>query len=202
MVVMIKKLLVVILCVGVWPGVVFCQGLLATPVFAVQADSTTPASGNGVQYRNNIGAAAGFISGYGISYRRVLTKDNYLQITGFPYYHENGMYASGTLSLGVGLDHVMARERIFAILSYFGGNYNLDYRSDVMYSHDMYYNYYSQGQRAYYENKVTLGCGIGAEATLWRFLLNLKLGIRGYYSIESKEKGLMPSIEVAAYFGY
>jgi hypothetical protein len=178
-----------------------------------------------VLFNNNIGAAAGFISGYGVSYRRTLSEKSSLQITGIPFYLESkytsqslsdfnqrdsGYSHIGNLSLGVMYNHILAQEMELRVLSYCGGNLNVqyensNYRERSENFNDITGNYDTTITRVVADqinNLITLGGGFGGELQLWRLTGTVMLGLRAYYNINTKEKGIMPSAEVSVLFGY
>ncbi len=165
-------------------------------------------------YKSSVGFAAGFITGYGLSYRKRISDKNIIQITGVPYFFEkkysfqdslnnnryNGYYNIGNLSLGVTLDHVIARAMELSISNYFGCNFNIDYEKSDYWS--LRWGDDEHIVKDKFSNKFTLGGGLGGELQLWRLIANFKLGIRGFYNFTDQTKGIYPSIEVAGYFGY
>jgi hypothetical protein len=187
-------------------------------------DSTATLLGKSVEYKNNIGAAAGFITGYGISYRRMISGSNLLQITGFPFYYESnddtnsnlfssrdsGFTRRGLFSLGVTLNHFMARALDIRILSYFGANINIDYEKSGYREKTWTYNSETQTNEARTtvirteksEKRITIGGGIGGEFQMWRLIGNLSVGVQAYYKTQAKLKGIMPSVEISGYFAY
>ena len=177
-------------------------------------------------YKNNIGAAGGFVTGYGISYRRLLGGKNSLQITGIPFYYESkynnkgiDTYSStrdsgysnfGNLSIGLTWLRVFAREFDIRLLSYAGANLNVRYeksdyrerRREWISDRDDYDTLTKHVQKDDIVKRFTLGGGLGGEFQVWRLAGTLMAGIQAYYERETKSKGVIPSIEIGVYFGY
>lgn len=174
-------------------------------------------------YEKNIGVAAGFVSGYGFSYRKWMGGKWAVQITGFPYYSEknydedpytsyssgrdSGYSKEGRVSFGVIGLKKLASLRELRVLSYFGGGIHGIYTDNNYYYWDEDYSYgnydtltgHTVGGKK--EARITLGGGMGGELQLWRLIGTVVIGIRGYYDVFGGEKGLGPSIEAAFLFG-
>ena len=133
----------------------FCTIAFSSP--EGQSDSNT---GEAPQYKNYFGFAAGFTTGYGISYRRVLTDKWRLQINFAPFYKttknrdnvnywdypeyispdglnstsiDSGTFNSGTVSLGLTGLRTVVEGRFFRALLYTGLNVLSHYENSTYY---------------------------------------------------------------------
>ncbi|OGS33343.1 MAG: hypothetical protein A2293_08705 [Elusimicrobia bacterium RIFOXYB2_FULL_49_7] len=168
-----------------------------------------------VFYQNQLGAAAGYVTGYGLSYRHAISGNKLLQMTFIPLYYEekpsDSEYShTGNFSIGFCVDQYLAQEMELRFLTYYGINLNIQYLKERYL--DSYYCYDDvTGTRSYeahlednYElgRTLTLGGGIGGELQLGRLIGFVKVGLRAFYSFDVDAKGVMPTIETGGYFGF
>lgn len=168
------------------------------------------------RYSNYIGFAAGFISGYGLSYRRWVNDNWGFQINLLPLYYErhyhddyefheidSGYSDVGHLSLGAIFIRKISDGKYTRFSLYAGTNLQTEYEK-----YDYYYTlneWDSQSQSSlnnivhdkgkYVENKVTAGAGMGFEWYIWRFSFTIMTGLLGAYAIEKESYQANPSIE-------
>ncbi len=158
--------------------------------------------------RHNVGAAAGFISGYGLSYRHWGESKNGYQVTFVPIASkdESGMFVNISAG-GMGLRslHQARRTNAFA---YYGGQYN--------FTSDENRESYSSGSSNSYEETVhnlSVGAGVGVEIHFWNLNYSLMFGYswRGRqesrsgsvpYDLpgESQSWGTSPSVETGFFY--
>jgi hypothetical protein len=175
------------------------------------ARSSTP-----VHYAKAIGAGAGFVTGYGIAYRKWFSEKSGLQITGIPFYYEdnysngdNYLYSSsdsgfthtGNLCLGAIYLRTLAEKDELKVLTYYGGNFSLDYEKTERWSKINGTSSLLESSTRL-EKKLTIGFGIGGDLQMWRLIGNLMIGLRGFYEFEYQGKGIYPTIEFTGLFGY
>lgn len=143
---------------------------------------------------HEIGLAAGFVTGYGLSYRYWPKKIG-VQLTAFPLISNDESYISAGLT---GLVELDSRDwyRFFAFV---GGNMNIQSYNDYYYDG---YPYSTETMVRVEETRYTVGFGPGIEFTPGgRIGLNIMTGFQYYY--ENKDNwGTLPTIEGAIYFRF
>jgi hypothetical protein len=175
------------------------------------------------KYSNYIGVAAGFTSGYGLSYKRWFDKWA-IQVTLFPWYEEekysdktddtyyynrdSGYSNNGYGSIGLLLNRSILESKYIKFCAYGGGNCYVEYKRYDYFSN---YNDYSSGRSEYVKahytgkkltNTLTLGVGCGAEFYIWRFGFHGMAGLRGSNRFPDNTKNLGLSAEAGAYFRF
>jgi hypothetical protein len=200
--------------------------VLLTSSFVLAQDSTKSPWFQTSDHKRYIGAGAGFISGNGISYRTWPGKNWGIQVTGFPFYWEryydqkssetydetrdSGFSKIGFLSAGAMGLRTVARARDIRVFGYGGGNIYATYENQNYHyvetqwneptgQYDSLTGYVRANTKEY---RLTAGAGIGGDLQMWRLVGSLMVGVQGYYEMESQSKGLIPSVEVAGYFGF
>jgi hypothetical protein len=145
-----------------------------------------------LDYRYNIGASGGFITGPGISYRQWITSKYGFQVTLFPYYRSSESGDEANLSLsGIGL-RMISETQWLNLFGYFG--IRGQYTKEKYYEND-WNNAYRK------ENKVQAGFGPGVELKISRLSLNLMVGLRGSTNFE-RDKELNFSVESSAFYRF
>lgn len=180
-----KKTIVVSLIILSFTSSIMAQESTATKPLSNAEINNTP---------HEIGIAAGFVTGYGLSYR-YWPKKMGVQLTAFPFVSSEESHISAGIT---GLMELDAKEwyRFFA---YIGGNVNIE-------SYDYYYYdtypYGSQTTERIKETRYTAGFGPGIEFTPGgRIGLNIMTGFQFYY--ENKDNwGTLPTIEGAVFFRF
>ena len=163
--------------------------------------------GEHVEYKNNIGFCSGYITGYGVSYRKLYHNKMWYKITCFPYYFEknydkdadprtSGFLSKGNGSFGFTVEKYLAQENDIRVFSYMGTNLLIDYEKSDYIDEEIpcYYHKFTK--------KITVGAGLGGELQAWRILFNVGIGVRSYIILDTNEKGILPSIECSGYFAY
>lgn len=184
-------------------------------------------SQGGKRFDHYIGAAAGYTSGFGLSYRRWFGSVWGFQVTGFPWYREytypeddDNSYGGTSIisgnrtetmgSFGILVLKSLAELKYVRFLGYVGGNtfYNYE-RSDYVetdrtYDYDLekYISDTVRVDKTYKSNAITLGLGAGAEWYLWRFGFHLQLGFAGSHDIVTGSNALMPTVEGGVHFRF
>lgn len=147
---------------------------------------------------HEIGIAAGFVTGYGLSYR-YWPKKLGVQLTAFPLISNDKSY----LSLGVtGLLELDSRDwyRFFA---YLGGNVNIQSYDETYYSYSSYdplnTDYTTVSIK---DKKYTVGFGPGIEFTPGgKIGFNIMTGFQFYY-VDKEDWGTLPTIEGGIFFRF
>jgi hypothetical protein len=177
------------------------------------------------RYSRYFGFSAGFITGYGISYRRWFNNSWGLELNLFPWYNEDhydndldeyeyeyeydrdsGYSKEGNLCLGITYLKTLADLRYARILFYAGGNLQTSYNrwhyyyDTYEYRIDDYVARESSGRE--FNNKVSIGIGSGAEWYVWRFAFHAMLGLYGAYKVEEKGYEARPSIDIGVHFRF
>ena len=180
--------------------IIFALITLITLAFSSQAqEATVEPKASYYKPKSEIGFAAGFVSGYGLSYR-YWPKVVGVQLTAFPLISNTESYISVGL---VGLCELDASSwyRFYAFL---GGNLNFQNYEETNYD----YSYSGFGYPTtttitkVKETKYTAGFGPGIEFTPGgRIGLNLMTGFQFMY-VDANDWGTAPTIEGAVYFRF
>jgi len=136
---------------------------------------------------NHVGAAAGFVTGYGLSYRHWSNTGYGYQLTIAPYLDQT----TALLSLGVtGLKsiHIAPFANLFA---YYGVHYN--------YSKDSYTDMYDNVVNE--ESIIIVGGGPGFELHFGPISVDLMFGLAARYSSTSK-LGLQMTVDTGIYYSF
>ena len=160
----------------------------------VTTDSIIKTLNQPVFKQNEIGIAAGYIIGYGLSYRRWFSEKNALMINAAPYYYKKSDEEYTSVDVGLTFIHRLTHFYEFNLVMYSG--INVYYSSDTHTSYDFYYSY-GPSQTNY----VAIGGGPGIIYSMDNISLDLLVGYRFYNEqTDVNNRGLMPSIEVGAHF--
>jgi hypothetical protein len=207
-------------------------GVLLIFVSLAFASSDSDSSENGAsysqvtskRYSNYIGVAAGFTSGYGLSYKKWFDKWG-VQLTLFPWYEEekysdktddnsyyynrdSGFSNNGYGSIGLLLNRSILESKYIKFCAYGGGNCYVEYKRYDYYSRAYDYSY---GKNEYVlthytgkklTNTLSLGVGCGAEFYIWRFGFHGMAGLRGSNRFPDNLKKIGLSAEAGAYFRF
>jgi hypothetical protein len=200
--------------------------LLAASIVVYANDTDTNQSSyckaTAKRYSNYIGFAGGFVTGYGISYRKWFGPKWGLQLNVLPFYKEDkypgndtslDLYSSrrdsgysnqGLLSLGLTCLRSVGETKYVRFAVYAGANLQTNYHKYDYYETDSNWDsitYYHRMGRTV-NNTLTVGGGFGPEFFVWRFAFDVMLGLRGSYAFEDKTKSLLPSIEGGIHFRF
>lgn len=147
---------------------------------------------------HEVGIAAGFVTGYGLSYRYWPQKMG-IQFTAFPLISADESYfsfgANGLLELD--------SRKWYRFFAYLGGNVNIQsYDAYVGSNYDPNTGNYSSYTERVNETRYTCGFGPGIEFTPGgKIGFNIMTGFQFYYE-DSDEWGTAPSIEGGVYFRF
>ncbi len=159
-------------------------------------------------YSNNIGVCAGFVTGFGLSYRHWFPGGNGFQVTVFPYYDvdEEPHYDKYVIvSAGVTGLRAIHLERPVNLFFYYGLHYYYYYNHDsygyIGSEYDEETGRYRSiyGQHLHKEQQLYLGCGPGIDIHFWRLSLNIMVGFAGRLELPDGF-GINPSAEGALYY--
>ena len=162
-----KILLPIILTLGISTG---------SLVFAQDQEPAAPKTS-----KHNIGAAAGFVTGYGLSYRLWLGKSLGLQFTTAPFYRKDKDVTRTSLSLGFTVLKSLFKGEHTRLLGYSGiaGHYLFQDFDETRPGFDPL----DDGDEEEYN--INFGLGPGIELTVWQLSFNLMGGLACYKSNDS-----------------
>lgn len=179
------------------------------------------------RYSNYIGIAAGFITGYGLSYRRWINNKWGFQINLFPLYYEekydddddddenyhrrdSGYSDIGHLSIGAIFLRNLSSGKYIRFVFYSGANLQTEYEKYDYYGTESIWDeqdslykdrpIHRKGKKI--ENKISIGAGAGCEWYIWRFAFHCMLGMYGAFVIEPRAYEVGPSIEGGLHFRF
>ncbi len=161
---------------------------------------------------HNFGLAAGYISGYGLTYRHWGKSDNGYQLTLIPVGKLTETHSFFNASIGaIGLRSLNAGQAV-NFFAYYGAQYNYTYEKDVYQSnYDQNYQYVPtyNYERLNISHKLYAGGGLGLELHAGNLSLNVMVGYAGNYArdfstLSNWEKSLefRPSAEAAVFYCY
>ncbi len=134
---------------------------------------------------HHVGVAAGFVTGYGLSYRHWKSNGHGYQITIAPYVDQSSAYLSLGIT-GLKIIHIASFANLFV---YYGLHFN--------YSRDKYdYDNTVSEQRT-----IIVGGGPGFEMHYGPISLNLMFGLAGRYSGKN-DYGIQITIETGLYYSF
>lgn len=179
----------------------FCTALAAASSFAEEKEQSAFAAASSAHYRNAFGVAAGVSTGYGLSYRRWFNDRLGLQLNVGPYYYEDEDEQTIRTSVGIAPLLTIHEFTYARFLSYAGFHW---YHEDQWWE-----NEYCRGTEACtnesYHDTFFLGIGAGTEFHLWRFSLNIMVGLAGYYlrdDLGESTKSVMVSPEAGLHYRF
>lgn len=144
---------------------------------------------------HNIGIGAGYVTGYGISYRHWFPSDWGFQVNFAPYYDKTEYSEERNLSLGLtGLRVIHGAETV-NLIGYAGAS--------VLYDYDRYSYYYEYSEEEVETTNTTytFGGGPGFDLRFWHLSFNAMFGIR--VSTDSNEEvHLDITGETALYYSF
>jgi hypothetical protein len=146
---------------------------------------------------HNIGAAAGFITGYGLSYRQWIGKWGF-QVTTSPFYNKNDERTTTNISLGITGLRILKEAKLVNLLLYCGPHFvydeltynNRDYKTTM-------YTTTDESSRLLF-----FGAGPGLDFHFFRLSISLMCGIVGRYEFIEDSGGVNFSGEAAIYYSF
>lgn len=170
---------------------------LALPAILIAAAVSAAQTGEPDDWTrtHNIGIGAGYVTGYGLSYRHWFPSDYGYQVNFAPYYSKNDYEKQTTISFGVtGLRTIHASSAV-NLLGYAGAS--------VYYDYDRYeYNYGHEEEVTEESNtRYTIGAGPGFDVHFWHLSVNVMFGVR--FSTDSNDETRMDITgETAVFYSF
>jgi hypothetical protein len=148
----------------------------------------------------NIGLAAGFVTGYGLSYRQWFGK-NGVQVTLAPYYSRDSMETNFTMSFGVVGLRMLKEARFVNLFAYYGGQYWYSYDKQSA----IFYNYPDgptiQPATITKSKRIFVGGGPGLDIHFWKLSFNVMFGL-AFTSNLAKSSGVQFTGETGLYYSF
>jgi hypothetical protein len=111
-----------------------------------------------VEYKHHLGAAAGFTTGYGLSYRYNFSRYA-LQLTFSPYITEDHK----VISSGIGFLYYLSKDKRVNFYLYQANHFHYRYEKYGYYNYDAYYSHGHDEWEKYEESNIHNGIGFGVE---------------------------------------
>jgi hypothetical protein len=147
----------------------------------------------------NIGVGAGFVTGYGLSYRQWFGK-NGVQVTLAPYYSSDSMGTNFTMSFGIVGLRMLKEARFVNLFAYYGGQYWYSYDKATS-------TFYTYPDGSYTQTAITkskriyAGGGPGLDIHFWKLSLNVMFGL-AFTSDLDKSSGIQFTGETGLYYSF
>jgi hypothetical protein len=174
------------------PGValvaIFVAGQFSVPAWAGVTDSVGT---------KNIGAAAGFSTGYGLSYRHWL-KPFGIQGTFAPYYSTDEYETFANVSCGLTFLYLLKEARIINLFLYGGPHFWYYY--DKYKDGDLVYSYGDDDTEI--DRWLFVGGGPGLDFHFWQVSINLMFGVMFRANLFAGESGVNPTGEIGLYYSW
>lgn len=140
----------------------------------------------------NLGAAAGFSTGYGISYRQWFDNKG-LQITTAPVYYRQGDEIKLNLSLGLTGLYRFREATLVDLFGYASTHYSHEYSQ---------YPWSAAAERSSYHRFIVAGIGPGIDFHFLTFSFSLMLGLAFIHQFDHTKTGLNFTGETALYYSF
>jgi hypothetical protein len=146
----------------------------------------------------NIGAGAGFVTGYGLSYRQWFNA-NGLQVTFSPYYNTDDYSTEAIFSVGATGLRMIKEAKYVNLFGYYGAHFWYDYSS---YKGGLEAGVpYSYSSSSTERKLLFLGGGPGFDFHFWRISFNLMFGL-AFRSDFKGNTGMNFTGETALYYSF
>lgn len=145
----------------------------------------------------NIGGAAGYSTGYGLSYRQWYGKTGF-QVTTVPYFSNSETSSEFTLSLGATGLFIIKEAKLINLFSYLSTHYNHDYSSETPKDPT---NEKSRTIKEYNRDLI-IGAGEGLDFHFSKVSFSLMFGLAGTYGFDSEERQFGFTGETALYYSF
>jgi hypothetical protein len=152
----------------------------------------------------NIGVAAGFVTGYGLSYRQWFQR-NGVQVTLTPWYYKTPTTKDVNLSLGLTGLHIFNQAKYLNLIGYASVHYWYVHSEDqyTSYPYDPYVN--NPAPTTVYEQsthkKMFVGGGPGVDIHVWKVSCNLMGGV-AFQSDFDQTAGVTLTGDLAFYYSF
>jgi hypothetical protein len=145
---------------------------------------------------HNLGLGAGFVTGYGLSYRQWFNR-NGIQATFTPYYDKSKEYSEFVMSLGVTGLFKIKEAKYVNLLLYYGPHFWYSTHTYRYYS-----NYYPNAESTTNTRKMFfIGGGPGFDFHFWKISFNLMFGL-AFRTDFNDNSGINFTGETALYYSF
>lgn len=157
------------------------------------------------KYHNYFGLCSGLTYKYGISYRRWFQDDNFaLQLHIFPLImkvyddYDDEYYTYGKVKAGLTFLKKIKSYKYVRLLYYLNGTFSYDVDREYNWNSNTYEDEYINTE----ELSVGAATGPGFEFYIWRFSIDVFLGVSSEYNIDTEEYFVLPAAETALHFRF
>ncbi len=174
--------------------------LLAIALFLCTLNLSTSFADENKVGTYNVGLAAGFVTGYGLSYRQWLGK-NGVQITLAPFYSSDSTKTNFTMSFGVVGLRMLKEARFVNLFAYYGAQCWYSYDKETT----IFYNYQNGSflQTTYTKSKrIYVGGGPGLDIHFWKLSFNVMFGLAFTSDLDKSSTGIQLTGETALYYSF
>ena len=176
-----------------------CRSVFKVAILLILSWAFSYADGTTVG-RHNVGVAAGFVTGYGLSYRQWFNK-NGIQVTFAPFYNKDSNETFYSMSLGItGLRNLL-EAKVVNLFVYYGPHFWYSYdRTHYPYylSSNPYSPYPTQTNIS---KRLFVGGGPGFDFYFWRMSFNLMFGL-AYTTDLGNSSGVTFTGETGLYYSF
>jgi len=162
--------------------------LIFLTVFLSTAQDKPAAAGKKTFYPHNIGAAAGFVTGYGLSYRHWFPNRYGFQLTFAPFYSNTDSTKFQSLSAGLTALRIFKQSRFVNLFGYAGVHGYYRYNEFI-------------GEPSHKTKMLYLGAGPGFDIHFWHLSVNIMFGLTGRLELPDNFGGQF-SAETALYYSF
>ncbi|MBD3321581.1 MAG: hypothetical protein GF350_10855 [Chitinivibrionales bacterium] len=151
-------------------------------------------------YRHNVGAGAGFLTGYGLQYRHWFPNRHGFQINLGPYLNKTDEQEKVTVSAGLNGLYIARESKFVNLFIYYGTHfwYSHETGTDDSEVPDTVALAREDNGDEYY---VYAGAGPGFDIHFWRLSVNLQPGV-AFRINNDGDYGLQMSGEISLYYGF
>lgn len=156
------------------------------------------------KYHNYFGICSGVTLKYGISYRRWFMDDNFgLQLHVFPLLirekdYDDSLQTTSQLKVGLTFLKTIKSYQYARVLYYLNGTFNYNVYDEYHWDYETYEDEYIE-----VEEKLIAGAtGPGFEFYVWRFAIDLFVGVSAGYNVDTEEMYVLPALETALHFRF
>jgi hypothetical protein len=151
--------------------------------------------------KHNVGVGAGFITGYGLSYRQWINAYGF-QVNLAPYYNKDENSKNASFSLGITGLRLIKEADYVNLIAYFGSHYHWIYERFLEYYDCNEFDcIYSPAWVTTKEHQIYLGGGTGIDIHFWKISYNLMFGIV-FHTDFDQQSGINFSGETALYYSF
>ncbi len=153
---------------------------------------------------HNIGAAAGFVTGYGLSYRQWI--GNYgFQLTAAPFHKKTDYDSRTVVSVGATALRTFKESKLVNLFGYFGPHlfyYKETYRIGLPVYDPAEERQYKEETSVDLSEVLFVGGGPGIDFHFLRISFSLMFGFAAHYEFEEKTRGVHFTGETALYYSF